>query len=66
MHKIRLGKGKQVVISVGGKTYIIRDGVIIEDDSEVEVIRKFVEGAGGEFVLVEEKPKHKATRKKKK
>ena len=64
MHKIRLGKGKQVVISVGGKTYIIRDGVIIEDDSEVEVIRKFVEGAGGEFVLVDEKPKRRAKKKK--
>ena len=55
MYKIRLGAGKQVVISVGGKTYKIEDGAIIEEDSNIPVIRKFVEGAGGEFVLAEEK-----------
>ena len=64
MFKVRMGRGKQVTVSIDGKTYVIRDGEIIEHDEEAEVLRKFVEGAGGEFVLVDEKPKRRAKKKK--
>lgn len=64
MYKVKLGAGKQLTISLRGKTYLIKDGTIIEDDKNAGIIRTFVEGAGGEFLLVDEKPKRKKSVKK--
>lgn len=58
MYKVEMGKGKQVIVSVGGKTYRIENGQILEEDPNIPIIRKFVEGVGGK-VLVKEKKKKK-------